>query len=291
MANNLLPVFLHVPRSGGTYIYSWMLSSCWFLHSEKRDLSHFFHYEHKIFTLNIKDDSSIIFFRMIIVDEELLFKKSDLFSSHLEKNYNLNLSIRELYDIINLLQKCKVFCASIESAGIPILEGQVKDILDNVLGNYEKVKYFCIRNPKDRLYSLYNYIKSADSKHELTHNSIVSSTFEGYLLYECEDNWLIRQLLNIKNRKIKKSDLHQSKKIISKFQVFTFDKVDNLIKKSLYDCHRIIRNRIPNEYLKFNNRNRSSSFNSNDFNSPNVSRKLIELVEWDLKLFEFYFSR
>jgi hypothetical protein len=85
----------------------------------------------------------------------------------------------------------------VEPRGVKLMSGS---FFENVCSKANKIPLYhtVFREPYKRSLSLYNYIKSNNSAHEPTHNSIRSNTFEDYLRSpQLEESWLIRNLIPV----------------------------------------------------------------------------------------------
>jgi hypothetical protein len=238
---------------------------------------------HRIYTISIKDRQGLIFFKIIIFDKNLAFWNaySDRISFN---NFTADTLYSEFSKLKKVLEKCLIFSASIEAQGISKIEKDVSCLISNLPIEVPIKQYCCFRNPADRILSLYNYIKSPLSSHENTHNAFQSETFKDFVMNECKDNWLVRQLANFQDEKIKAKNFDKALEILKSFEVYKFESIERLTKKCLYECHNINRNRIQNNFTIFNKKNPSA--NKVVENDAETQNKLKDLTYFDSKLLD-----
>ena len=187
-----VPVFLHIPKCGGTYIRNclhasmvwygargeWHKSSRWNLSACCLDI---FYKGACIVSLLVNDFSNI----------KVNFKEFKQLTDH---SYSI-----DLMDFLKCMNNINVFIFSIliNSSGVNL---SLMPIVDVICGNFKlKPMFFsCLRKPLDKAFSMFNYLTSEKSKHEPTYLAFTSLAFSKFIqTYEVEDCWLIRKLLQL----------------------------------------------------------------------------------------------
>lgn len=257
-----LPVFLHIPKNAGTYVLT-------------KTMSLFRHYaEENKLQWDVKTQSWQTLRRIHITDNNFtlltLFvydpqmKYSNEFCNKVN-DYCSSISLENFLDSLDSNFKC--FSLIVEPRGIYLL---TNGFIDKICNALNRTPFFCtiLRNPLSRALSLYNYITTEQSKHEFTHNSIKSKTFEEYISsYEVEDSWLIRSLLRVpNNEQISETHYKQAYDIMKQFSIGTFENVDGLIFKA-FKQYFPIETTLPADRAKIN-------YNKNTIASNDIITKL-----------------
>ena len=233
---SILPVFLHVPRSGGTYILNSLLRIARRAENNK-NINYVFPHGKR--------------YRVL----------TDDFSSN------------------------RTLIHSVGSSGFRTFREDLNDLYPNTSFKY----YMILRNPLDRLYSHFKYIKSKKSEHEPTHQAISFDTFEEWIINSPKShgdfNWLIRQLVGSGNREITQADYYRTFHEIKNFNVYLMEDIEVCIR----DICKVRRwPYIPTDpFMKMKTLNNSEAKDSiifqdmdNDFKKNFTEKNL-----WDLNLY------
>lgn len=166
------------------------------------------------------------------------------------------------------------------------------EFINTVSALLEKpIRNYCsYRHPYDRAQSLYNYITGSVSKHEISHKSIVSSSFEEYITSgEVEDCLLIRNVCSIPWDKPITED-HYNKtlaKLGPNCVVLPCDRVDALLEELVSTEYGADYSKIKKKEVYRNKNHRSIKIPFKNLDAP-VQDKFNEYTKWDLSLFKKY---
>lgn len=266
-----IPTFIHFPRSGGTYVYnSNKIAFRFFL--EKLCL-----YSSNFSTSNdfrfIYRDGKELPFREINIKKNYkniltIFFIQKTFDSFVEK-YKLEFSGDFIYNldykdkrIKGIIKDIDIFSAIVQPWGVRYLNNNFfEEIFDNKLS----FKFYLpIREPIERLKSLFFYLKSKNSAHEDSHGIYKSETFEEFIIDEAPDNWITRQLSgSFEKENLNLNDLNEAIKNLKEKEVLIFnvkdiDKMLNFaFKKYGFSFIKDIPDSLKNFLVKFNNNNKN----------------------------------
>jgi len=152
--------------------------------------------------------------------------------------------------------------------------------------NRQPINFLTLREPFSRANSLFHYLTSSDSDHELVRDEIASSTFEQYIeSEELEDSWLIRQVLCLKwSDPIDEGHYNIAIEKLKEFYIKDITQVDYLIEEIFSKSYNLSFSKAPESYL---NRNKSSKINTLQFNQlpPRLQQKFLDRTRWDKKLY------
>ena len=255
--NNDFPIFLHIPKNGGTYVLNAM-RKC----------------SRSMYLIQGKDGKRIatVFSKTTVPLNENFIKTewSSIYkvnSEYLFKNLaNLNI---------------KIHSAIIHSRGFRQMESLVRQ-MEGGSQNCSGI-FLTLRNPFERTRSLFNYLKSRQSKHEETF--LKSDLFDEYISSgESENCWLMRELLNMDNLE----ELTDSKYLslcdmLNKMTVFSLKKIDILIELMLGI-------KINSLQLNHRHQNVGPDLNLIEFNNlkDGVKKIFIDKNKYDISLYEKY---
>jgi len=234
-----LPVLLHVPRSGGTYITAKILQIA------RQDP----HYS------NVYYETGNDFHYRFLTDEAA----SD-----------------------------KTYLHVIESSGFR----GYKEYLSDLYPNQEFKYYMILRNPFDRLYSLYNYLKSSKSHNEKTHKAISYETFDDWIINGdgSDFNWIIKSMMSLPTgSKIEQKHYFKTFHEIKKINVYDMNNIETCIKDICRTCGFQYLTKTPeNPYAK--NDSGVKEKITFDTASEEVQKQFINKMFWEVTLYANYFS-
>lgn len=283
---NKIPVFLHIPKNAGTYVLGITMSL-------------FRHYgiskgwrNKPNWNLNLRrillQKEGVQIATVFIYDPEEIRKTNKNFKSHHMDEYCNTVDIDSfLQELKN--KKIKLFSIIIESRGLKYIKDNLYEIICKQHGSFP-FYYAIFRNPYDRALSMYHYITSSKSVHELTHKAITSKTFTDYIKSDkLEDSWLIRNLNNIPDyENITENDFNDACSILNNFKINDILNVNQLIDDVFFNCYGItISNIVTNEII---DKNITSYKNKICFEELDEETKKIFLnrTELDQKLYNKY---
>jgi hypothetical protein len=223
-----LPVFFHIPKNAGTYIFNRLFSACTLLN--RPDYRRF-----GVFTIRICEvlKDGVIAYRFLVRDLNNYCNYSTSFSlvDGDDTSYQVNYKdwLREKNNL-----EIKGLCVQ----DISFLN--FKEEQHEILNDNEELYFFtCLREAYDRAQSLFSYLKSTQSQHESTHGALGSLTFENYInsIY-LEDSWLIRTLNRIPDSEpITDDDYKKSIDFLSTVHVFNMQSIDEQLRDIIQSCY------------------------------------------------------
>jgi hypothetical protein len=248
---NKIPVFLHIPKNAGTYVLG-------------ATMSLFRHYgiskgwrNKPNWNLNLRrillQKEGVQIATVFAYDPEEVRKTNKNFKSHHMDEYCNTVDIDHFKDELKN-KKIKLFSIIIEARGLKFVKD---DLYGKLCEQHERLPYYytVFRNPYDRAVSMYHYITSSKSAHELTHKAITSKTFEDYIKSDkLEDSWLIRNLNDTPEcQSITENDFSVACSILNNFYIKDISCTDELIDDVFFNCYGItISDIVTNEIIDKN---------------------------------------
>lgn len=296
---NIIPMFFHVPKNGGTYIIS---KSEKFTCAKRASMLQEFSLDkesmNKLFRIRhytVRNDSGQEIFR--ISGFKLNFNQNDFDNKILNPVDNTDgseftISFKNLNK--NFLESIIVHKVDVLPDGFRCVDEFMKLFNAN---DFAFLMYTTIRDPFDRAVSLYNYVNSSISSHEPNHKSLNFLTFDQYISSsEVEDSWLIRNLLDLPNSKkiLDENAYHLFCEIFDLFRSCKVQDVDILLDKVYKVCDGLVFSDInkihPN--LNLSNFNYNQNETSKKIQKQEVSKlalsKFQERTFFDQKVFNKY---
>jgi len=278
-----LPIFFHVPKNAGTYIFNRIFAVCSILGlSEYRILKRY-----TIKTCEILKNGKIAY-RIIVRDINNQCVNLDSFSP--VDNDDFYYSV-EFNDWVKQKHNFEIQGLCVQDISFSDFESDRVDILDT-----KKDLYYitCLRESYDRAISVFSYLSSSQSKHENTHERFGNISFEEYLDSEyLEDSWLIRVFNETPdNVAITEDDLYRTINILSTMQhVFNTLNVDESLKSIFKVCYDFNVDNYLNHgvYLSVNKNKTEQKINV-PFSSLRLSvrKNFLKRTELDRKLYNHF---
>jgi len=278
-----IPVFLHVPKSGGTYVLSWNINM---FRKHARILGLNKVNNHKLKLVKVYLENQSILQALAYHPDFVTDNPSQNSASHFFREMTLN-------DFINQLQKdeIKLFSLIVDSQGFKYL---YKNIFESIYNsaNTNPIYYCLLRDPFTRSRSFYNYLKSVESSHELTHNLIKSKTFDEYLAsHELEDSWLIRCINDMQDSQpISELEFKKTCEFLDNVKIKKMEQADSLINEIFYSCYELTIESLP-DILPYINKNESNGDIKN-INICDIDPVILELftnrTKYDYMIYNKY---
>jgi hypothetical protein len=218
---NGIPVFIHIPRCAGTYV-SGLLGRYFDQVATHRQ------------TLSVTNYGKILF--RVFIDSPAPL--GNVFSGCVghpvlqnmwsvpEKKFEWPLGSSALGGVI------------VESQGVKLLS---TDWLDELKKKCEMplVPFFTIREPFSRIFSLYSYLQSQFSAHEMTHRAAGDKTFEEYITSNSfEENWVARKICGLTDTaSLTDSDFIGCCGVLDGFLSDDYSRVDFLVDRVAEICY------------------------------------------------------
>ena len=288
-----ISVFYHIAKNAGTYVLSWMMMLC-----RK--------YNMYLGNNQIPGWTSKRIRRSIVLLEEgkqltcCIHTPTDV--ATISNNFKKHKFSDEVTDHVDL----ESFINSIEHGDVEVFSISVDPTIPGALiqrDAVEKIKhaskrkhalnFTVLREPFERSISLYHYIKGDKSKHEPTHDSIVSSNFLEYIQSsELEDSWLIRHLLDMQDSQIiEPSHFTLANEYLQYFRISDMSGVDELINNVFHGAYGILQSDVePNvvaTHINKNQTNKKLKYKFSDLD-PKIQQVFLDRTYWDRKLWKRY---
>lgn len=269
--NKNIPLFYHIPRCGGTYIIPLI---CELYRVYIRSLTKN-PYGLRVGYIDIMKNNKICF--RIMGSHRKVFKDSQYLYLDYEK--------------IEILNRLNIFAAVVEPHGF-VLHNEFIEKFNSL--NFKS--FIPLREPYDKMKSLYFYLNNDKSKHEDTHGLFGKLSFENYLSsHHVEDSWLIRNILNLPdNAEITEKDYHDTIKILENFIVYPFQDIQKTIDKIFLECWGVTTSQIDSETLKsldrFKNESAKNNIKLSDL-SDDARNKFLSRSYWSYKLYNHYMDK
>lgn len=223
---NCLPLFYHIPKNSGTYVYNCLLKSARTIDPVNTRVIRVFSEE----KWNIA--------KLIVFNDDIFLKKLGKFATFNNSKVVLDLNIEDL--TLKILKGVTLHSVFIEGRGFR-LTGTLLEPLLKFLNKLDLYKFIILRDPFSREQSLYHYLTSDKSKHEQTHGRLVSPSFREHVMSnQLQDSWLIRNLVNIPNGIVLTEEhLNGAVEILESFNKYDAKDTDKALDDVLLKCFNI----------------------------------------------------
>lgn len=267
--NKKLPVFFHIPKNAGTYVYN---ASYW---TVCNNLSS----PEKPWSLEVFKNGKIAY-RLICSP-----KKPEAESKYTKVDagywWRVDIDDLDLNDFhLYFLEVCDISFASYK-----------KEIYKKLNSEIQIHEFLVLRSPYERTLSLYSYINSAQSSHEETNKSLGDKSFVEYLNSDqLEGGWLIRSLIKLPNEiPIEEKHYDQACLIIKQMEVINITELDFKLSDIFLNCYGSESSGIKREVFANKTKNKINIlFRDLD---KNTQEKFSEQTKWDKLLFETYANK
>ena len=262
-----IPIFLHIPKSAGTYVLSWNINMFRKHSIIQRSNSV---KNHKLRLIKVFSENQLALHAFVY--------DTNFTSDSTNKAGSIHIGQTSIYDFIIDLEKGKIelFSLIVESYGFKLL---FKNIINTICKctNTNPVYYCLLRDSFTRARSIYNYLKSFESSHESTHGRIKSETFEEYLSsHELEDSWLIRCINGMQDSQpISGLEFKKTCEFLDNVKIKKMELADSLINEIFYSCYELTIESSPHVTLYINKN--ESNRKTNKIDLSNIDPTKIEL--------------
>lgn len=266
MEQNKLPVFFHIPKNAGTYVYNRSFNL----------IKELINTDQKTYNLEVRREGATVYLVVCSAKTELN-KKYKVMNGYswVRVNYE-DLDFNDLN--VYFIEVCDV------SFGI-----YKEDIYKKLYKNTKLCEFLVLRDPYERVLSLFSYLKSSQSSHESTNGVFGDMTFVEYLNSPyLEGSWLIRSLLQIPNETpITKEHFDNTCEILDNFLISDIKDVDKLISKVFYMCFNIKDCNITQQKI-YSNKTKEKITHDFDCLSEKTRDNFDNQTKWDQLLFNKY---
>lgn len=221
-----VPVFLHIPRCGGTFVLATMMAYSVFL--------------------NQRNQSGVVM-QILVNEGEAVFRviascREDI-GSDAEDRHKLSVNLGDFFEILPKLKF--VFSVVIEPAGISRFAGGLfHEICDRI---HRKPMFFtCLRDPFEGEASKFAYLRtklSEDSfcldggSEKRAASALAGMEFEEYIQSDrLSDSWLIRTLLPQATH-IRENEIDEACQLLSDFRICGLSGLSEHLGRVLKDCY------------------------------------------------------
>lgn len=290
---NHMPVFHHIAKNAGTYVLSWMMMLC-----RKYNLI--------IGKNEIPGWTSKRIRRSIVLLDDGRQLTCCIHTPTDVANTNNAFQSRPESDEVTDYIELEPFIAAIASGDVEVFSISIDPVapglavsrlaIDKIMSASKRdhqLNFTVLRNPYERCKSLYNYLKSNDSKHEPTHDSIVSENFLDFLVSEeVEDSWFIRNILDMPDHQvIEPYHLTLAHEWLQYFRISNMSGVDALIDNVFHGCYGIMQSNVePSVVASHVNKNKTPKKVTYKFSDldPKAQQTFLDRTYWDRKLYNRY---
>ena len=269
METNSIPVFYHIPKNCGTYVY----------HSFFRSAR--VHNQSEIQIVRVILEEKYVIAKLIVIDNLNFLNEYGKFTSLNSKKIAWKLSVEDLTE--DILQRLSIHSVFIEGRGFRHTETSLKSLF-LFLAKFSLHKFTILREPFSREQSLYNYLTSEKSKHEYSHGIFKSASFEEHLVSkQLQDSWLIRNLSDIPtSEKLTEDHFNIACEKMRNLKAYDIKDTDEAIKEALLKCFNIQdfnTDTVANK--KHENKYKKIKFSELPLDTQNIFKKR---KYWDQKL-------
>jgi hypothetical protein len=273
MKINSIPLFYHIPKNSGTYVYHSMLNAARLYN------------ENKVQVIRVILEEKFILAKLILIDNLNFLKEDDKFTSLNSAEITWNLRVEDLTE--DILQRLSIHSVVIEARGFRHTETSLKSLF-LFLAKFNLHKFIILREPFSREQSLYNYLTSDKSKHECTHGIFKNVSFEEHVMSkQIQDSWLIRSLLNIPmGEQLTEDHFNKTCEKMCNLNVYDIKDTDEVVKEMLLKCFNIQNFDIESAAnKKHDNIYKKIKFEELPLSSQNIFK---ERKYWDQKLYNYF---
>jgi len=290
---NHMPVFHHIAKNAGTYVLSWMMMLCrkYNIDIGKNQIPGWTSKRIRRSIVLLEDGKQLT---CCIHTPTDVANINDAFQHWPESDEVTDYVELEPFIAAIVSGDVEVFSISVDpmAPGLAVSRLAIDKIMIASKRDYQ-LNFTVLRDPYERCKSLYNYLKSDSSKHEPTHNSIVSENFLDFLVSdEVEDSWLMRNILDMpEDQIIEPYHLTLAHEWLQYFRISDMSGVDVLIDSVFHGCYGIMQRGVePNVVATHIDKNKTRRKVKLEFNEldDQTQQTFLDRTYWDRKLYERY---
>lgn len=267
MPKTKLPVFFHIPKNAGSYV----LNKCSFL-------MRWVYKNTRHYRIDVLKEG-VITYRLLCTSDKKL-------NEEVFKKINNVLHEVELEALV--LEDIDICLIVVSNNGLKNYKQEIYKFIPNDSKPYE---FTLLRDTYSRTQSLYSYIQSSQSAHELYHNSYENMSFSDYLdSSKLEGGWLIKNLLGIPDEDaITEEDFNNACKTLDKMLVYDVSEVEFCLEKMFRECFDLETSKIDtSRYHKYDNKTKDKIDIPFDSLGERTKTAFLNQTYWDKKLYEKY---
>jgi len=274
--NKSIPIFLHIPKSAGTYVITANQAILEQKVSQPLVV--------KSFLIDISNSTLLRVF--CAINKETLFQiqsrmtyKIDKLNAVIDFDEFLEFVRSKSIQILSMVVEPGYFwgCSKFSTNLLPCFAAAFKIC---AMHNMNYICYTILRPIAERCKSIYSYLRSEASSHEPNHQCINSGSFEEHVnSEEFETNWICRSILGCES--INESRFADVCGLLSKFHVYNILQADQCIDDIFGLCFEANNIKLYKQQL---------NKNKNKQNSQIINHNLIDSINqknaWDYRLYK-----
>lgn len=270
-----MPVFYHVPKNSGTYVFNCLLSA---LKKESKGV---------VNVVRVLSRNKYTLAKFIVINNSDFLNQKNYFTPLNNAEITWSLNVENLTE--DILKKLNILSFIIEARGFRCIKTLLKPVF-LFLDKFNLYKFIILREPFSREQSLYHYITSDTSKHEISHGKFKSASFEEFVMSnQLQDSWLLRNLLDVPNGiKLTEKNFNEAIQYLQHVNVYDSRNTDAAIKKVLLKCFNIQNFDIESVSKKNENSYKKIKFKEL---SPEAQNSFNRGKYWDQKLYDYFVRR
>ena len=269
----MLPVFYHIPKAAGTFVLGSYIAHV------ARACTY-----NKLAFVDIRSGDADLF-RTVADDRTGILSDTTKFTHDMGALYHCNYSewcsIKDQFDLKLIIVTGNGFMTPLEDM-LPV---------HNTDSLY---KFTILRDVFERSLSLFSYLNSQESRHEVTHKTIPHTYGEYVDSIYIEDSWLIRKLINHDDAKpIDDVAFDKACSVLDNINIYDFNGditsyVSNIFEKCTGITSPLSTDGLADAYKNVTQHKVNVDFNDLDLRTR---KKFLDRTYWDRKIYDRYIKR
>jgi len=266
MPKTKIPVFFHIPKNAGTYVYNVSF----------RLVASRLNVAGRIYNLQVKK-GGLTAYRLICSAKNVLSEKYKKINKTNDQAIVVDYDDLELDDLnLHFVEVCSSSFGSYK-----------EELYKKLPNNVEPYEFLLLREVYSRILSIYSYLTSPESSHEPTSGLFGNKTFIEYLNSDqLESSWLIKSLLNLPEvTVINENHYRNACDILEGMLVCGVSATDSCLSTVFKKCHDFQNIELSNQKIY---RNKTNKKTEQPFNTLDEATKahFIQQTKWDRLLYE-----